>query len=327
METIKNYLEAMFAGMPDTPEVRKAKAELLSMMEDKYNELINEGQSENTAVGTVISEFGNLEDLAEDLGLTREVQELQETEAAHPRRQISRDEAEAFITNRIKKALFLALGVMLCITSVACPILFAEAEEKGTVLIGPALMFVSIGVGVGFIVYSGFVDNEWKFIRRQLCFIDMNTASYVKDRRKNFESVRAICVTLGVILCVVCWVPCILFATTSRVTAGPAIMFLLVGIGVFLIIYANSASKTYDILLRLNDMKTISGTYGEPPATEVKYVSKAAETVVVCYWPVVTCIYLIVSFLTFRWNLTWIIWPIAGVAHRAVVINCRKYDD
>ncbi len=64
METIKNYLEAMIAGMPDTPEVRKAKAELLQMMEDKYNELISEGQSENTAVGTVISEFGNLDELA-----------------------------------------------------------------------------------------------------------------------------------------------------------------------------------------------------------------------------------------------------------------------
>ena len=74
METIKNYLETMFANMPDTEETRRAKQELFSMMEDKYNELISEGQSENTAVGTVISEFGNLEDLAEDLGLTKEVQ-------------------------------------------------------------------------------------------------------------------------------------------------------------------------------------------------------------------------------------------------------------
>ena len=326
METIKSYLEAMFAGMPDTPEVRKAKAELLEMMEDKYNELIAEGQSENTAVGTVISEFGNLEDLAEDLGLTKEVQELHDIELTHPRRQISRDEASAFITNRIKKALFLALGIMLCITSVACPILTAEAGD-GLVIAGPAMMFVFIAIGVGFIVYSSFVDSEWKFIRRQLCFIDMNTASYVREKRKSFESVRALCVSLGVIICIICWVPCMLFATTSRVTIGPAIMFLLVGIGVFLIVYANSVSRAYDILLRLNDVKTICGNYGEPPVEEVKYVSKTAETIVACYWPMVTCIYLIVSFLTFKWNLTWIIWPIAGVAHRAVVINCRKYDD
>ena len=61
MKTIKNYLESMFAKLPNTPEVKKAKDELWQMMEDKYNELIAEGMSDNAAVGTVISEFGNLD--------------------------------------------------------------------------------------------------------------------------------------------------------------------------------------------------------------------------------------------------------------------------
>ena len=69
METIRNYLNTMFAGLPDTPEVRKAFEELSAMMEDKYSELIEEGRSENEAVGTVISEFGNLEELAQTLGI------------------------------------------------------------------------------------------------------------------------------------------------------------------------------------------------------------------------------------------------------------------
>ena len=69
METIRNYLNTMFAGLPDTPEVRKAYIELGAMMEDKYTELIDEGLSENEAVGTVISEFGNLEELAQTLGI------------------------------------------------------------------------------------------------------------------------------------------------------------------------------------------------------------------------------------------------------------------
>ena len=69
METIRNYLNAMFAGLPDTLEVRRAYEELAAMMEDKYTELIGEGCSENEAVGTVISEFGNLEELAQDLGI------------------------------------------------------------------------------------------------------------------------------------------------------------------------------------------------------------------------------------------------------------------
>ena len=69
METIRNYLNTMFAGLPDTPEVRRAYEELAAMMEDKYTELKEEGRSENEAVGIVISEFGNLEELAQSLGI------------------------------------------------------------------------------------------------------------------------------------------------------------------------------------------------------------------------------------------------------------------
>ena len=69
METIRNYLDTMFAGLPDTPEVRRAYEELAAMMEDKYTEMIAEGHSQNETVGTVISEFGNLEELAQTLGI------------------------------------------------------------------------------------------------------------------------------------------------------------------------------------------------------------------------------------------------------------------
>ena len=69
METIRNYLMTMFAALPNTPQVRRAMDELWEMMEDKYTELIEEGKTENEAIGTVISEFGNLDELAETLGI------------------------------------------------------------------------------------------------------------------------------------------------------------------------------------------------------------------------------------------------------------------
>ena len=80
METIRNYLETMFASLPNTFEMQKAKNELLQMMEDKYTELITDGKTENEAVGIVISEFGNLDELAEELGISSFViQENQKT--------------------------------------------------------------------------------------------------------------------------------------------------------------------------------------------------------------------------------------------------------
>ncbi len=329
METIKNYLDSMFANMPNTAEVRNAKSELLQMMEDKYNELIAEGQSENMAVATVISEFGNLDELAEDLGVKEQLDEAHGKESETPRRYISIEEAKSYLANRSKKSLFMALGVMLCIVSVASPILLSSCGQPQ---LGAALMFVIIALGVGALVFNSFIDSDWKFIKREPCKIDMSTATYVKERRRSFEAVRAICITIGIILCIVCWVPNI-FANQFIPTLGASLMFLLVGIGVFLIVYANGYTTGFDTLLKLNDTVVFSSksdstkTYRHSTVKPIKYKSPTAEAIVNMYWPTVTCIYLIISFLTFRWDITWIIWPIAGIAHRTVVMYCSADDE
>lgn len=94
METIKNYLENMFSHLPNTPEVQKAKYELYQMMEDKYNELISEGKSDNEAIGIVISEFGNLDELADSLGIKSFVDPSQAMPAANT---LSHETAAAFL--------------------------------------------------------------------------------------------------------------------------------------------------------------------------------------------------------------------------------------
>ncbi|MEA5073363.1 MAG: permease prefix domain 1-containing protein, partial [Eubacterium aggregans] len=63
METLLNYLDNLFVSLPDTEDVRRAKADLQDSMEERYNELKAAGKSENEAIGTVISEFGNIDEL------------------------------------------------------------------------------------------------------------------------------------------------------------------------------------------------------------------------------------------------------------------------
>lgn len=69
MEIIRDYLDNMFAAYQATPEVEKLKSELLSTMEDRYLELKAGGHSETSAVGIVISDFGNIEELATEYGI------------------------------------------------------------------------------------------------------------------------------------------------------------------------------------------------------------------------------------------------------------------
>jgi hypothetical protein len=91
MEAIKSYLNNMFTNMSSTQEVVRAKEELLQMMEDKYTELRQQGKTENEAVGAVISEFGNLEELAPQLGIAPQV-----TASLDPENNIAMDSFDGF---------------------------------------------------------------------------------------------------------------------------------------------------------------------------------------------------------------------------------------
>ena len=42
-------------------------------------------------------------------------------------------------------------------------------------------------------------------------------------------------------------------------------------------------------------------------------LGQVAKLVLSIYWSIVTIIYLAISFITFSWHITWIIWPIAGI--------------
>lgn len=73
MNVIIAYLETMFGAYPRSARMLEAKAELQTMMEDAYSGFIAAGLSENEAVGRVITEFGNLDELAPVLGITAEI--------------------------------------------------------------------------------------------------------------------------------------------------------------------------------------------------------------------------------------------------------------
>lgn len=47
MKTIHDYLDSLFLSVPITPETKKAKEDLLAIMEDHYLELIHQGKSEH----------------------------------------------------------------------------------------------------------------------------------------------------------------------------------------------------------------------------------------------------------------------------------------
>ncbi len=61
MERIRGFVENMFFGLPDSPELQRAKAQLIQGLADRYEEQLAQGRSEAEAFGIVAGEFGSMD--------------------------------------------------------------------------------------------------------------------------------------------------------------------------------------------------------------------------------------------------------------------------
>lgn len=316
METIRNYLETMFAKLPSTLEVQKAKDELWQMMEDKYTELIGDGRNENEAVGIVISEFGNLDELAEELGIKNIV--IQESKGADSNiRTVALTEVKDYLHDKTRSAYTIALGVFLCIVSCSGYLVNLGGSWRARGVFGISFMFLSIAAAVGLFLFSGFVMGKWKFLKEQACSIDFATAGYVHNQRESFRVTHAMMITIGVILCILSVLPVVILDSLFGWSRGfgAAGMFVLVAIGVFLFVVAGNVNAGYTTILSLNKRGTVGGGF-VPSQKQVTYKNETISQIMSVYWPTVTCIYLCWSFLSFDWHITWIVWVIAALVQQ-----------
>ncbi len=308
MDTIKSYLETMFANLPATPDVLKAKDELCGMMEDKYNELIGEGKSENEAVGIVISEFGNLDELADTLGI-----DSQACTHVENKRTLTKEEAKCYINAGTRHALLTALGVFLCIFSVVPAAACGAFGNDFADTIGTVTLFVIIACAVGIFIITNSLLKKYDYIKRHECIIDYTAAGYVQDKKELLRNISIICHILGIILCIISFIPAVVLDAIpikGLDDIGVAAMLATVGIGVFLIVFGSMIKTPCRTLLSLNSDNT-AGRHVKKK--KIRYINSTAAAVMSAFWHTVTCIYLSVSFITYAWNLTWIIWPVAAI--------------
>ena len=382
METIRNYLNAMFAGLPDTPEVRRAYEELAAMMEDKYTELMEEGVSENEAVGTVISEFGNLEELAQTLGIedcinarasraqNGEAEAAKETSKEafkenaqgtasyqegsnefygaddfntfyeESRRLISAEELCDYLSVGGFSALLRSFGVLLCVTSVSGPILlsglgggwFARKLES----FGVALFFVFIAAAVASFLIADAYMKPWKFFKKEALDFDSEAREIIKDQERILEEENTKRRILGIVLIILSIVPNIIFDSNMSV----AMMFVFVGVGVFLLVYNGEKKRLFKHIKKAESRAQASSaarrryvsTGGkryvskDRPARKEKYhySDPNLNALMPIYWEIVICVYFAFSFLTGLWPISWLL-LVAAAAVKKVIEN--KYGE
>lgn len=278
MEAIREYLHNMFLNLPETPQVLRAKAELMEMMEDKYEELMQEGMSEKEAVGTVISEFGNLDELAEELGIDGFVNQEQtqsetmgnSTTDDTSRQSDSRwglEEVRRYLSDGRKHARMIALGVMLCIWSPLLSSVSDGAVEEGyiTNILSDAMdgsLFLFVGIAVLLFIMASNCHKRYAKIKHFAINLDEQAGSYLMIRGKKDENKRFVLLCLGVPLCVFSVIPSMFSDYIDNALIqeimDSSVLFI-VGIAVYCFVYGGSVKNRYKDLSKA--VKNHAGAY------------------------------------------------------------------
>ncbi|HEY5583220.1 MAG TPA: permease prefix domain 1-containing protein [Ruminiclostridium sp.] len=310
METIKNYLNNMFTNLPKSNQMLKLKNDLLSNMEDKYNELKNDGKSENEAIGIVISEFGNIDELISELGI-----DLGSEGIILPT--ITEEEAEDFMVDKKRFGLLIGIGVFLCIMGPAMLILITQLIGDGIIdkgfssnvgdMLGIIALFIMIVPAIAIFIYSGMKLEKYKYLEGGF---DLSTHLKASIQQENnaFTSPYILSVIIGVCLCLLSPVAVLVMGVFKyrAPSYGVVILLVIVAIAVFIFIYYGCIKESFSILLKIDD-------YKKGNKEQDKEENKVIGAVAAIVWPLAVCIFLISGFVFNQWRINWIIYPITAL--------------
>ncbi len=300
MDTIKTYLENMFASLPRTAQIKELKNNILANMEEKYLELKNQGKSENEAIGIVISEFGNIDELVIELGLNKGEMEAEG-------RAVDDKEVKNYISLKRVAGIKIAIGVFLCILAPTILILIYSFVDAGLLSVpestGTIALFVLVAIAVAIFIQTGLALEPVKYMEEGV-LLPYDVEKELREELNRFMPRFGKGMVVGV--CMIILSPIALFVTYegSELTTiiGVIILLSIVNIAVVLFILLGTQKESYERLLK-------TGDYTPKKKEENKVIGAVASIV----WPLAVIVFLVTGFIYQLWYINWIIFPIVGL--------------
>lgn len=162
METIRNYVEALFAALPQDADTQRIKADMLSNLEEKYQTLLDEGKNEAEATGIVIASIGSAEELREEFGLSEKAKSSTAKAASAADAADSQPDPAVvaeYARYQTRKHTMIAIAVALFILSPFTCSFFDDTLHLPST--GNFLLFIMIAAGVALCILSGRKDEYY----------------------------------------------------------------------------------------------------------------------------------------------------------------------
>ncbi|EYT51658.1 hypothetical protein H490_0115130 [Leucobacter sp. UCD-THU] len=343
MNVIIAYLDTMFSAYPQTPRMLEAKTELQTMMEDAYASLIAEGRTENEAVGQVIRDFGNLEEVAPVLGIAAEIAPAASTAphtgagsaapvavaassapAAQPQHPpVTMEEARGFAEAQHRIRFRVSTAVVLFVLSPAALISLPTAADSGALPIDPGAataigllaLLLLVTAGVLLIVSTARDLAPYKRVSDGRFTPDAGVSHWADALAQQHERTRIRALQVAVALWILSPAPLLAFVLLMQESPNSGLWS--VG-GVVLVLAFVAAGLA--ILLPAAWAHTVAErlTGGAAAAADDDGEHSVIGVIAAFYWPLLTAIYLAWSFIGNAWGTSWVVWPIGAVLFGAI---------
>jgi hypothetical protein len=265
METLSNYLDNLFKGVPQTQELARLRSEIYINTEEKYEELIKSGKSEYEAIGIIISEFGSIDELLGEkvmaekntAGNSLNRSNRQEEQESLPLLKFDtiKDYLGAVRTN----AKLVGSGVFLIICGVALMMglygVFGERYDNTFFYAVPLMvLLLMISIAVGIFIFAGSRMGKYDYFDKGKFRITDADQAFFDQEGNGYHSKSVAGIIAGVCLCIIA--PIILFFSSldnfdyASSVYTFSIMLLIIAIAVFLLIYFGEVSTSYKKLLK-----------------------------------------------------------------------------
>jgi len=231
-----------------------------------------------------------------------------------PTREVSAAEAEEYLAAIQKAGPRIALGVLLCILSPLALILLGILSDIG-VLAGEEIvaacglfaLFAFVGAAIAIFIPTGMSLSKYDYLEKHILVLP---EAFEKNLTENYEAnnrKQLMRITCGVLLCVLGALTLILAASLFPewewiIMISLAPLFLFCAVGVYIIVRTCYLRGAYQRLLQIEDYSI---------GDKKKIVRRTIMENI--YWPIVLALYLSISFLTHRWDITWLVWLIAAI--------------
>lgn len=312
METIKGYIDAMFREFPDTEEVHKLKQSILESMEDKYQELIQDGKSENEAIGTVIAQFGNIDELKKEFSINSKESDNKTPDIGLV---VNDQEARNYMHAKIRNGYMVALGVALIILDVGLYQMIEKTTSEG---IANMSFFAIIAFAVGIFIYAGSSFTKYEKYEKTTLQISAQlhqNIQYELDKFNSFQTLMLI-LSVGIIIMAPAMYP---FFEDSVGLPDALLTFIFmfqIMLGVSILIIIGHKKDAYEIILSIKQAKSIAETKDE----------KTIGLLAAVLFPIAALAYIGLGLTINWWAIGWIIFPICGVivGAYAMYINMKN---